>query len=253
VAIREHAHPFYREKVVTLPHSFMPTDSTREIGTRVFSRKEQGLPETGFAFCCFNASYKINPLIFDVWMRLLMQVPEAVLWLGQANAEAQRHLRDEAERRGVATERLVFARYTESAADHLSRLRLAGLFLDTLPYNAHATANDALWAGVPVLTCGGEGFAGRVAASLLHAVGLSELVADSLQAYETMALELARNPDALASIRAKLARNRVTAPLFDTPRYVRNLEAAYGEMWRRRQHGRPAESFAAPDSASASP
>jgi predicted O-linked N-acetylglucosamine transferase (SPINDLY family) len=251
VVIQERAHPFYREKVVTLPHSFMPSDSTREIAARVFSRLEEGLPEDGFVFCCFNASYKINPRIFDVWMRLLTKVPGSVLWLGQANAEAQRHLRDEAQRRGVPAERLVFARFVDSAAEHLSRLGLAGLFLDTMPYNAHATANDALWAGVPVLTCAGESFAGRVAASLLHAVGLAELVTDSLQAYEDRASELARNPDALACAKEKLARNRAVAPLFDTARYVRHLESAYAEMWRRSQHGLPADNFVVPDIAGA--
>jgi predicted O-linked N-acetylglucosamine transferase (SPINDLY family) len=253
VAIPERAHPFYREKVVTLPHSFMPSDSGRGIGTAVFSRKEEGLPGNGFVFCCFNASYKINPRIFDIWMRLLTQVPESVLWLGQANAEAQRHLRNEGQRRGVPAERLVFARYVAAAADHLSRLRLADLFLDTLPYNAHATANDALWAGLPVLTCAGAGFAGRVAASLLRSVGLPDLVTDSLQAYEDIALQLARDPDALASIRQKLARNRATAPLFDTSRYMRDLESAYAEMWRRWRHGLPAECFAVHDSAGAAP
>ena len=253
VVIPDRAHGSYREKVVTLPHSFMPGDSAREISTRVFSRAEQGLPENGFVFSCFNASYKINPRIFDIWLRLLAQVPASVLWLGQANAEAQRHLRAEAKQCGIAEDRIVFARYVDSPADHLARLRLADLFLDTLPYNAHATANDALWAGVPVLTCAGEDFAGRVAASLSHTVGLPELVMDSLQDYERTALELARDPDRLASIRQRLARNRTTQPLFDTARYVRDLESAYLTMWERVQRRLAPESFAVADSAGSIP
>jgi predicted O-linked N-acetylglucosamine transferase (SPINDLY family) len=177
-------------------------------------------------------------------MRLLSTVEASVLWLGQQSAAARRNLLREAEARGIGRERLVFAGRRDLAADHLARHALADLFLDTLPYNAHATASDALWAGVPVLTCIGEGFAGRVAASLLHAIGLPELIAESLEAYEQAALNLAQDANALAAVRAKLQRNRDTHPLFDTARYTRNLESAYIRMWERHMRGEPPQSFA---------
>ena len=237
-------HRHYTESVVTLPGSFMPADSTRAIGSRLFTRAELGLPSKGFVFTCFNASYKITPPIFASWMRLLETVEGSVLWLGQANDSARQNLRLEAESRGIAGNRLVFASYLPSAADHLARLKLADLFLDTLPYNAHATAADALWAGLPVLTCMGNRFAGRVAASLLHAAGLAELVTDSLADYEAKARELARDPAALDAIKARLQRNRATHSLFDTARFTRNLEKSYLTMWDRRQHGLPPQSFA---------
>jgi predicted O-linked N-acetylglucosamine transferase (SPINDLY family) len=234
----------YAEKIVCLPDSFMPADSGRQPGARLFTRGEEGLPEKGFVFCCFNASYKITPPVFAIWMRLLSRVEGSVLWLGQQNAAARRNLTREAEARGIAAERLVFAGRRELAADHLARLALADLFLDTLPYNAHATASDALWAGVPILTCKGECFAGRVAASLLQAIGLRELVTDSLESYEGVALNLAQDADALAAVRARLLRNRDTHPLFDTARATRNLESAYVRMWERQMRGEPPQSFA---------
>jgi predicted O-linked N-acetylglucosamine transferase (SPINDLY family) len=234
----------YAEKIVSLPDTFMPADSRRQLGTRLFTRDEEGLPEKGYVFCCFNASYKITPPIFAIWMRLLSTAEASVLWLGQQSAAARRNLLREAEARGIGRERLVFAGRRDLAADHLARHALADLFLDTLPYNAHATASDALWAGVPVLTCIGEGFAGRVAASLLHAIGLPELIAESLEAYEQAALNLAQDANALAAVRAKLQRNRDTHPLFDTARYTRNLESAYIRMWERHMRGEPPQSFA---------
>jgi len=237
-------HRHYTESVVTLPGSFMPADSMRAVGSRIFTREALGLPTNGFVFCCFNASYKITPPIFDSWMGLLESVEESVLWLGQANDSARRNLKREAEVRGIAGRRIVFASYLPSAADHLARLKLADLFLDTLPYNAHATAADALWVGLPVLTCMGNRFAGRVAASLLHAVGLPELVTDSLERYEAKARELARDPAALDAIKARLQRHRVTHSLFDTTRSTRNLEKAFLAMWERHQHGLPPQSFA---------
>jgi predicted O-linked N-acetylglucosamine transferase (SPINDLY family) len=242
VPMDQHRH--YAESVVTLPGSFMPADSTRPIGSRLFTRAELGLPSNGFVFTCFNASYKITPPVFASWMRLLETVEGSVLWLGQANDSARRNLESEAESRGIAGNRLVFASYLPSALDHLARLKLADLFLDTLPYNAHATAADALWVGLPVLTCMGNRFAGRVAASLLHAAGLAELVTDSLAAYEAKARELARDPAALNAIKTRLQRNRATHSLFDTPRFTRNLEKAYLTMWDRWQRGLPPQSFA---------
>jgi predicted O-linked N-acetylglucosamine transferase (SPINDLY family) len=182
--------------------------------------------------------------MFDVWMRLLRAIEGSVLWLPSANPAAMRNLRREANQRGVAAERLVFASHMPAAEDHLARLARADLFLDTLPYNAHTTAMDALWAGLPVLTCTGNSFAGRVATSLLHAAGLPELIADSPPAYEATALNIARNPAVLAAIRAKLRGNRNGCALFDTERFTRNLEAAYRLMREHAQRGESPESFA---------
>ena len=183
---------------------------------RAITREECGLPAAGFVFCCFNNSYKLTPGLFAIWMRLLVQVEGSVLWLSAVNPLAVENLRNEAAARGVAPERLVFAERLPLLEDHLRRLQLADLFLDTFHYNAHATANHALWAGLPVLTCPGESFASRVGASLLKAVGLPELVAGSPQEYEALALELATQPEKLQALRARLAENRLTRPLFDT-------------------------------------
>jgi predicted O-linked N-acetylglucosamine transferase (SPINDLY family) len=248
--IPEEQQEFYDEKVAYLPHSYLPNDATRAIAERTPSRAEAGLPEDGFVFCSFNMVYKIKPDTFDVWMRLLAQVEGSVLWLPESNARAVANLRREAEARGVAAHRIVFAPYMTSPAEHLARLRLADLFLDTLPYNAHATACDTLWAGVPMITQLGATFAGRVGASLLSAVGLPELITHSPQVYEALALRLARDSGALAALRDKLARHRTTHPLFDTARFTRNLESAYLTMWRRHQNGEPPATFAVADAAS---
>jgi predicted O-linked N-acetylglucosamine transferase (SPINDLY family) len=191
------------------------------------------LPQHGFVFCCFSHNRKITAELFDIWMRLLLAVPDSVLWLKQGHARAMANLKAAAQTRGVSGDRLVFAK--GAALDvHLARHALADLFLDTQPYNAHATASDALWAGLPVLTCLGQGFAGRVAASQLRAIGLPELATANLEEYEALALRLARDPVLLSSWRDRLAANRATGALFDTDRFRRNLEAAYQEMWRRR-------------------
>ena len=230
IVIPEDEKPHYSEAVVYLPDTYMPTDSTRPIAASTPTRSEAQLPESGFVFASFNHSYKFSPELFAIWMRLLTAVEGSVLWL-PAFPAAEENLRREVQARGVAAARLVFAPFTAAAENHLARLKLADLFLDTLPYNAHATAGDALWAGLPVLSCKGTTFAGRVAASLLHAAGLPELVTESLAAYEALALKLAREPQALASLKTKLAANRSTHPLFDTARFTRNLEAAYVQMW----------------------
>jgi len=194
------------------------------------------LPARGFVFCSFNNSYKITPHVFDVWMRLLAQVPDSVLWLLEGNAIAPANLRREAQARGIAPERLVFAPRRDLPI-HLARHRLADVFLDTLPVNAHTTASDALWAGLPIVTCIGTSFAGRVAASLLKASDLSELVTTSLADYEALALDLARDPDRLKRIREKLALSRESCALFDTRRYCADLEAALTAMWERHERG----------------
>ena len=241
--IPEDARAHYAEKVVYLPGSFMVNDSGRRISERTPSRAEAGLPDEGLVFCCFNNAYKITPDVFDIWMRLLIQVDGSVLWLSSSNAHAPRNLRREAEKRGVAGDRLVFAPRVPLNEDHLARVRLADLFLDTLYYNAHTTAADALWAGVPVLTCPGATFASRVAGSLLTAVGLPELIAGSLAEYEGLALQLARDPARLAGLRQTLARHRETFPLFDTDQFTRHLEAAFTTMWERVERAEPPESF----------
>jgi predicted O-linked N-acetylglucosamine transferase (SPINDLY family) len=193
-------------------------------------------------FCSFNATYKITPAVFDVWMRLLREAEGSVLWLLSGPAAAAVNLRREAEARGVAGERLVFAPRME-LSEHLARHRLADLFLDTLPCNAHTTASDALWAGLPVVTCLGETFAGRVAASLLRAAGMSELCTRSLGEYEALALKLAREPSMLRAAKAGLAAQRDTCALFDSARVTRHLEAAYATMWERYQRGEPPAAF----------
>jgi predicted O-linked N-acetylglucosamine transferase (SPINDLY family) len=229
---REH----YTEKIAYLPNSYQANDRKRRISDQEFTRAELGLPPTGFVFCCFNNNFKITPSTFDGWMRILARVEGSVLWLLEDNETAANNLRREAEARGVESGRLVFARRM-ALAEHLARHRLADLFIDTLPYNAHTTASDALWAGLPVLTRMGESFAGRVAASLLHAVGLPELIHATQEQYEAMAVELAGNAARLAELKDKLSRNRLTRPLFDTEQFTKHLEDAYTQMYRRHQAG----------------
>jgi predicted O-linked N-acetylglucosamine transferase (SPINDLY family) len=227
---------FYAEKLAWLPESYQVNDRHRRIADRTPPRAELGLPDDAFVFCCFNASYKITPDVFDAWMHLLQRVAGSVLWLFHDKDAAVANLRQEAERRGVSADRLVFARKME-LADHLARCRQADLFIDTFHCNAHTTASDALWAGVPVLTLQGETFAARVAASLLHAVGLSELVTTTPAEYEALAARLATQPAVLAGLRERLRTALPTAPLFDTARFARHLEAAYVQMWGRHRQG----------------
>ena len=245
-------HGAYSEKIVTLPDSYQVNDSRRVISGREYTRWEFGLPPQAFVFCCFNNNYKITPEVFAVWMRLLKRVPGSVLWLLEDNADASRNLRSEANRSAVAPERLVFAARMP-VEEHLARQRLADLFLDTLPCNAHTTASDALWAGLPVLTCPGRTFAGRVVGSLLHALQMPELVAATLDEYEALALELARNPRKLAAIRERLAERRTNAPLFNTDRLRRHLETAYRGMWQRHVRGEAPAAFSVPATDRATP
>jgi predicted O-linked N-acetylglucosamine transferase (SPINDLY family) len=242
VAPSEHA-AFFSEKIVHLPHCYQPNDTKRAIAPRVPTRTECGLPESGVVFCSFNGSYKIAPRFFDIWMRLLREVPGSVLWLLASNDFVEGNLRREAVARGVAPERLVFGP-TMHLPDHLARHQNADFFLDTLPINAHTTASDALWAGLPVLTCLGETFAGRVAASLVEAVGLPEMIVSSLEDYEALALQLARSPERVAELKAKLARNRMKAPLFDIDRFTQGIESAYFQMAEIYRAGQPPRAFA---------
>ena len=230
VTPEEHA-PYYSEKFVYLPHCYQVNDHTQPISNKAWRKKDFGLPENSFVFCSFNHPYKIDLVMFDVWMRILRQVPESVLWLLFKNKISENNLRREAEARGVQPERLIFGENLPKD-EHLSRLRLADLSLDTRIVNGHATTSDALWAGVPVITLQGSHFASRVSSSLLSAIGLPKLIIHSLEEYEALAVGLAHNPVELQVIQQKLDKNRLVDPLFDTPRFVRNLESAYKEMWK---------------------
>jgi predicted O-linked N-acetylglucosamine transferase (SPINDLY family) len=236
--IPEHQHGCYAEKVVWLPDSYQANDHRRRIADTIPARADHGLAESAFVFCCFNDSYKITPDVFSIWMRILLAVEGSILWLYEDNPTAAANLRREATARGVAPQRLVFARRLPNA-EHLARHQCADLFLDTLPYGAHTTASDALWAGLPVLTCLGETFAGRVGASLLNAIRLAELITTTPDAYEELAIDLARNPARLTALKTKLAGNRLTTPLFDTAQFIRHIEAAYAAMMERHHAGLP--------------
>jgi predicted O-linked N-acetylglucosamine transferase (SPINDLY family) len=237
VAPPEEAH-LYSERLIHLPHCYQINDRGHPIDDAPLARRDIGLPDDAFVFCCFNASYKIEPFIFDVWMRILRQAPGSVLWLLELAPAAADNLRREAAARGVDAARLVFAR-AQPKARHLARHRLADLFLDTRYLGAHTTCSDALWTGLPVLTCRGETFASRVAASLLLAAGLPELVVADFAQYEARAVALAREPSELRRLRARLEANRLTCPAFDTARLVRNLERAYRLMWENHLAGKP--------------
>jgi protein O-GlcNAc transferase len=234
--------PFFSERLVHLPCSYQVNDRRREVASDRRSRKDWGLPTEGLVLCSFNNSYKISPVVFDIWMRLLRSVPASVLWLLEANELAKDNLRSEAQKRGVDCSRLIFAPVVPSA-EHLGRHRHADLFLDTLPCNAHTTASDALWVGLPVLTCSGGTFAGRVAGSLLMAIGMPELVTGSLEEYEQLALALARDPQRLFALRRKLETNREASALFDLPKLTGNIEAAYARMWQAWLSGQTPAAF----------
>lgn len=235
-AVPPHQQEHFTETLVHLPHCYQVNDRSRPISS-AHSRAEYGLPESGFVFCCFNSAHKVTPVIFDIWMRLLQQVPGSVLWLLETHPAAMANLRREAEARlKGGSERLIFAPSVPST-EHLARFAVADLFLDTLPYNAHTLTSDALWGGCPVLTSAGETFASRVAGSILHAAGLPELVTSNLQEYEAAALRLANDRAELETLRARIGKTRTEAPLFDTPRFTRAIETAF--EWMMRQASRP--------------
>jgi protein O-GlcNAc transferase len=231
--IPEEAISSYSEKIAFLPNCFFPSDRNRNISSCKFLRSEFELPEAGFVFCCFNNPSKISPATFDTWMRILHRVAGSVVWLASTNEAAKANLRKEAVARGINPERIVFAKIMPCMEDHLARHHLADLFLDTLPYNAHSTASDALWAGLPVLTCKGEAFASRVAASLLNAISLSELITSTQEEYETLAVKLATHPELLICIKEKLSQNKLTAPLFDTPLLAKHMEMLFAAMFEK--------------------
>ena len=222
----------YSEKIVYLPHSYQANDDKRAESSKVFTRDECDLPNDAFIFCCFNNNYKITPNVFDVWMNILRRVENSVLWLFQDNPLAAKNLLSEAVKRGISADRIIFAKHM-SPADHLARHRLADLFLDTLPYNAHTTASDALWADLPIITLSGIAFPGRVAASLLKAIGLPELITKTPKEYEDLAVSLATDPEKLQQIKLQLLANKATHPLFKTGLFTQNLEKAYATMHDR--------------------
>jgi protein O-GlcNAc transferase len=223
---------YYSEQILRLPHTFMPADNSRKISLRQMSRSEMGLPEEGFVFCCFNNNYKISPRDFDMWMGILVKVEGSVLWLRNSNAWSENNLCMEAEIRGVDPSRLIFAGRVPME-EHLARHKLADLFLDTFAFNAHTTASEALWAGLPIVTKAGKGSAARAAASLLTAVGLPELITQTEKDYETLILQLANHPEQLTQIRQKLMGNRLSTPLFDTELYTKHLEEGYQQAYQR--------------------
>ena len=232
----------YSENIIYLPNCYMPQDNTRRITKRPVSRADVSLPEHGFVFCCFNNSFKISPREFDIWAKLLNKVNRSVLWLMKSNKWSEKNLRNEASKRGVDPNRLVFADKLP-LEEHLGRLRLADLFLDTFNFNAHTTASDALWAGVPIVTKIGKSFAARVAASLLTAIELPELITTTEKEYEALALSLAKNPNKFMKIKSKLAEKKNSAPLFDTETYTKNLELAYVQAYKRYKDGLPPAEF----------
>jgi predicted O-linked N-acetylglucosamine transferase (SPINDLY family) len=243
VAIPSGQENHFSERIVRMPHSFLPNDDQQPIAAKTPRRRDLGLPDTAFVFCAFNNIYKLNPLMFDIWMRLLEGTPGSVLWMRGGEEAMRANLMREARLRGIDAERLIFAPRIQAMDAHLARYRQADLFLDTLPYGAHATARDALWAGLPVLTCTGDAFATRVAASLLMALDLPELVAANLEEYASRALTLASSSSLLAEFRAKLAHQRVTCPVFDTDLYRQHLESAYLTMSERQRRGESPQSF----------
>jgi protein O-GlcNAc transferase len=244
VAPREH-QPFFTEQIVHLPNAYFAT--SYDAVTATPSRAQAGLPPEGLVFCCFNNSWKITQTMFDAWMRILGAVPGSVLWLLAANNGFRENLRREAQARGIDAQRLIFADRA-TPQDHLARLGLADVMLDTLPYTGHMTAADALWMGVPIITLPGNSFASRVAASLLQAIGMPELVTDTLQAYEALVRQLATDPALLKDMRDKILRNRLATPLFDTDRLRRHVETAYETMWKMQQAGETPRGFSVPAS-----
>lgn len=244
--VPEEQAPWYDEHLVRLPHSFLPNDDTQPIAEEVPTRAELGLPERAFVFCALHISYKIDPATFGVWMRLLRETPGSVLWLAAGEAATRENLLREAQAQGVAAHRLVFAPKLARLDQHLARHRRADLFLDTRPYGGHTTARDALWAGLPVLTCVGDSFASRVGGSLLRQLDLHELITTNLEDYARRALLLAHAPHALLELRARLAEKRRTSPVFDTDLCRRHLETAYDTLTRRHERGEPRRSLRVP-------
>jgi protein O-GlcNAc transferase len=233
---------YFSEKQIYLPNTYMPTDNSREFSKRPISRSDMGLPDNAFVFCCFNNNYKITDLEFDIWMRVLSKVEGSVLWLRRSNQLSDKNMIKEAQKRNINASRLVFADRVPMD-EHLARHKLADLFIDTFAFNAHTTTSEALWAGLPVVTKMGQGFAARVAGSLLNAVGLPELVTENEQDYEDLIIDLATNPNKLAKVKEKLATNRLSHPLFDTELYTKHLEDGYQQAYQNYFEGKNPETI----------
>jgi predicted O-linked N-acetylglucosamine transferase (SPINDLY family) len=226
IIIPEKFKKYYSEKIIYMPDSYKLDHPTRKISDKIFTREELGLPKNGFVFCCFNQTYKITPNVFGIWMKILKQVKGSVLWLLEDNLTATNNLKLEANKRDIDVKRIIFARRMKMS-DHLARLKVADLFIDTLPYNAHTSASDGLWVGLPFLTLAGDTFASRVGASMLNAIGLPELITHSENEYKNKAIELATNSTLLKEIKKKLERNKLSKPLFDAKLFTKNVESAY--------------------------
>ena len=235
VVIPEENQKYFSEKIIYLPDSYQVNDSTKKISNKKFTYKDFGLPENHFIYCCFNNSYKINPTIFDVWMNILMKKNKSVLWLLEDNPVNKKNIQKEAKRRGISEDRIIFANRIENS-EHLARHQLADLFLDTLPYNAHTTASDALWSGLPVLTCEGDTFQGKVASSLLNAIGLPELITNSLHEYQKLAIKIA-NGNNISDIKNKLNNNIKSTALFNTKNFTKYVEEAYIKIYEQNKKG----------------
>ena len=223
---------YYSENIIYLPNTYQVRDSTQKISNKIFTKDELGLPKNSFVFCCFNQNYKITPSVFDIWMRLLKKVEKSVLWLIKDNDVAAYNLKKEAEKRGVKSDRIIFAKHMP-VPEHLARHKIADLFVDTFPYTAHTTCSDALWSGLPVITRTGQSFASRVAGSLLNAVNLKELITKTEKEYEDLILKLAKNPKQLKEIKNKLKKNRLKEPLFNSKLYTKKIESAYKKVYER--------------------
>ena len=223
---------YYSENIIYLPNTYQVRDSTQKISNKIFTKDELGLPKNSFVFCCFNQNYKITPSVFDIWMRLLKKVEKSVLWLIKDNDVAVYNLKKEAEKRGVKSDRIIFAKHMP-VPEHLARHKIADLFVDTFPYTAHTTCSDALWSGLPVITRMGQSFASRVAGSLLNAVNLKELITKTEKEYEDLILKLAKNPKQLKKIKNKLKKNRLKEPLFNSKLYTKKIESAYKKVYER--------------------
>jgi len=229
---------YYSEKIIYLPNTYQVRDSTQKISNKIFTKDELNLPKNSFVFCCFNQNYKITPSVFDIWMRLLKKVEKSVLWLIKDNDVAAYNLKKEAEKRGIRSDRIIFAEHIP-ISEHLARHKVADLFVDTFPYTAHTTCSDALWSGLPVITRMGQSLASRVAGSLLNAINLKELITKTEKEYENLILKLSKNPKKLKEIKNKLKKNRLKEPLFDSKLYTKKIEHAYKKIYERYKSNLP--------------
>ena len=230
ILIPKENQKYYSEKIIYLPNTYQPRDSKQKISNKIYKKEDVGLPENSFVFCCFNQNYKITPNIFSIWMKLLKRIDNSVLWLLEENQTASSNLKKEAEKKGIKSDRIIFAKRMEQS-EHFARHKLADIFVDTFPYNAHTTCSDALWSDLPVITLAGQSFASRVGASILNAIDLKELITTTEEEYENLLFKLATNKEELEKIKNKLKKNKIKKPLFDTKLYTKNLETAYTEIY----------------------